>query len=401
MNDKLSVCVVGGGNSAHTLIPLLKHAGHKVSLLTRRPNAWSKTLSLKYTPARGELLGEIHTSIDVVSSRPEDIVPLADAVILCMPVSGYRSALHRIAPHVPKDRKTYIGTIYGQAGFNWMVNEVVKKHGLDRVVTFACGLIPWIARTETYGKVGITYGPKSRNVAAVSPQSEFDTLNTCLFNDLCLNWFHTGAFEQAENFISLSLSVDNQIIHTSRLFSLSQANGGVWPTREAVPLFYRDYDDASAQALKELDDDFSAIRRNLISRFPDRDFRYMLDYLALERLSYGSSNTDIKASFVNSQTLGAIDTPVVPAPDGSFTINRDHRFFTDDIYYGLCPAKWIAQKMAIRTPMIDKILRWAGSMLDVTLIDDENHLVKHESDDPFKFGTPDEYGIETVEELID
>eukprot|EP01083_Nonionella_stella_P255948 877840_1 len=80
-------------------------------------------------------------------SDPSQVVPDADAIILCMPVHQYRSALKRIAPYINKGkREVFVGTIYGQGGFNWMVHEVEREHKMTNVVTFAVGLIPWICR---------------------------------------------------------------------------------------------------------------------------------------------------------------------------------------------------------------------------------------------------------------
>ena len=76
-------------------------------------------------------------------------------------------------------------------------------------------------------------------------------------------------------------------------------------------MFYRDYDDVSAQLLAALDADYSKVREKIKSLYPDKNFKHMLDYLALERFSYQSHNTDVKESFVNSQTLVSIATPVV------------------------------------------------------------------------------------------
>lgn len=75
--------------------------------------------------------------------------------------------------------------------------------------------------------------------------------------------------------------------------------------------FYRDYDDLSADLLATLDNDYSKIRNKIKEMFPKNNFEYMLNYLDLERLSYQSCNENIKQSFVNSKTLGAIKTPVV------------------------------------------------------------------------------------------
>jgi len=109
----------------------------------------------------------------------------------------------------------------------------------------------------------------------------------------------------------------------------------------------------------EKDIDYSKIRKRIIEKYPYKNFEYMLDYLALERFSYQTHNTDIIESFDNSQTLTSIATPVVQNNCGKWEIDRNHRFFLDDIYYGVCIAKWIAEKMEIEVPTIDNILHWA------------------------------------------
>ena len=45
-NNLSNVTVVGGGSSAHSLIPLLSASGHKVNLLTRRPKGTNENLCL-------------------------------------------------------------------------------------------------------------------------------------------------------------------------------------------------------------------------------------------------------------------------------------------------------------------------------------------------------------------
>lgn len=39
---KKKVAVIGGGNSAHALIPLLSKANYEVSLISSKPGKWKK-----------------------------------------------------------------------------------------------------------------------------------------------------------------------------------------------------------------------------------------------------------------------------------------------------------------------------------------------------------------------
>ena len=393
------ITVVGGGNSAHTLIPLLSKAGHTVNLLTRKPEKWCHEVKMEYILPNGEAKDTILGSISKKSANPIDVIPDAEYIILCLPVSSYRSVLHKIGSYINNSKKVFVGTIFGQGGFNWMVNEIKMKYELTNIVTFAVGLIPWITRTAEYGKVGMNYGVKDVNIATVSPKEEFNFLNENIFNDLCFSHFSKGAFVQADNFISLTMSVDNQIIHQSRLYGLYLKSGGSWDKYEDVPYFYRDYDDTSASLLEELDGEYSKIRNGIIKKFPKRNYKYMLSYLELERLSNGSTNSNIKASFISSKTLGQIGTPVVKDESDRWVINADHRFFYDDVFYGICIAKWFAQKLEVETPILDKILYWAQNILGDKIIKD-GKLEKVDCIN-FKYGTPDVYGYTQLEDVID
>jgi hypothetical protein len=259
-SEKKVATIVGGGGSAHVLIPFLSRAGLEVNILTRRPAEWSQEVELQLHSIHSELKRTFKGSLTKISDKPADVIPQADFIILCMPVCKYRTALHELAPHLRKDKDVFVGTIYGQAGFNWMVREIERKFDLSNVTTFAVGLIPWICRVIEYGKVGVTYGCKEVNVVAVSPPEKFDTLNDLLLKNICERWLKKGAFRQSANFLSLTLSVDNQIIHPSRCYGLFLSHGGKWAQKEDIPYFYRDYDEQSAELLRELDADYSKVR---------------------------------------------------------------------------------------------------------------------------------------------
>lgn len=373
MKIKKTVSIIGGGSSAYTLIALLTKSGYKINLLTRKPKYWEKYIFLEYQSKSGEIIEVLEGELNIVSDDPALVLENTDYIIFCLPVSYYKSVLNQIAPYIPNNKKVYLGTVYGQGGFNWMINKIKKERNLGKnLVTFAMGLIPWICRTKIYGKIGINYGVKARNIVAVNPLEEFENLNNTFLIDICQRWFETGKFYQAKNFISITLSVDNQIIHPSRMYGLYLKNPEGWSKKEEVPLFYRDFDDLSAEILKNVDDDYSKIRKKIKQDNPDSNFSYMLDYLALERFSYNSCNTNIKDSFTTSNTLNLIETPVVKNKDDRWQLNQNHRFFTDDIFYGLCIAKGYAEHFALKVPMIDKLLNWAEMMLGISILKNEN-----------------------------
>jgi len=371
--------------------------------MSLQPEKWERTIRCDWKNMKDEVLQTFVGDIHKLSDDFSVVIPDADIIFLCLPVHQYRKALEKLAPFISKSKKeVFVGTIYGQAGFNWMVHEIEKKHSLHNLVAFSIGLIPWICRAEQYGSHGICYGGKKTNLAAVSPADRFDHLNEIFFRDISLTQLGVGNFVQACSFLSLTLSVDNQIIHPSRMYGLWKRYEGKWATYDQVPFFYRDFDDLSADCLKRLDEDYTAVRNAIRKRFPERPFRYMLNYLDLERFVYQTNSVDIKNSFTESQTLGQIKTPVMHLEDGSYMIDKNCRFFTDDIPYGLLVTKWIAEQLDVSVPFIDEIINWVQELRDERFLTKDNKIdfaACLQSD--HASGIPPSYGINSVEDILD
>lgn len=415
--NKCTVTVVGGGNSAHVLIPFLSASGHKVNLMSRRPQAWSKVITCELQrPSKkkemttygnvshpsAEVIQTVKGSCEKISSDPADVIPDADVIVLCMPVHQYRDALNRLAPYINRSKKeVFVGTVYGQAGFNWMVHEVERNYRLENVVTFAIGLIPWICRTMKYGELGANYGTKVVNVAAVTPRNKFEHLKEIFFDDITVRWHGMGEFYQACSFLSLTLSVDNQIVHPGRCYGLWKRYGGKWATEDDIPFFYKDFDDVSAECMMRLDADYSNVRDAVRKAFPERKFNFMLDYLTLERVTHNSKHANIKDSLKNSQQLALIKTPTVKLNDGTYGLNTEMRFFTDDIAYGVLIARWVGQEFGVETPFIDEIIEWAGSLRGEHFLKDGKVDLEYCLKDIGKTGIPPAYGITDVQQILD
>ena len=169
-----------------------------------------------------------------------------------------------------------------------------------------------------------------------------------------------------------------------------------------MPFFYKDFDDLSADCLKRLDADYSTVRNAIRKHFPDRPFKYMLDYLSLERLVYKTGSSDIKSSFTESETLGKIKTPVRHLEDGTYQIDEFCRFFTDDIPYGLLITKWIAEQLGEKTPFIDEIINWCQDLRSERFLTADNKvdLAACLAGD-HTTGIPPSYGVTSVEDILD
>lgn len=250
----------------------------------------------------------------------------------------------------------------------------------------------------------MNYGSKQVNVAAVSPPEKFDKLNELFLEGLSMRPFHKGKFDQAGDFISLTLSVDNQILHPSRCYGLWVGSGtkGVWGSEKEIPYFYKDFDKISAENIFKIDAEYTLIRNAIKQRFPHRSFKYMLNYLELENLNHSSGSTDILRSLTDSEQLAAIKTPCNRLEDGRWALDTQGRFFTDDIPYGLLIAKWIAEQLEVKTPFIDEIIRWAQELRGEEFLTSDNKInLDYCLEEKYRSGIPPAYGITKIDDVFE
>ena len=127
----------------------------------------------------------------------------------------------------------------------------------------------------------------------------------------------------------------------------------------------------------------------------------MLDYINLERVTHNSANVNIKDSLKNSEQLALIKTPTVKLDDGTYGLNYDCRFFTDDIPYGVLIARWVGQELGVETPFIDEIIEWAGSVRGEKFLKDGKVDLEYCLSGRQVTGIPPTYGIIDVKEILD
>ncbi|MFK4784364.1 NAD/NADP octopine/nopaline dehydrogenase family protein [Fusobacterium sp. MFO224] len=392
------ITIVGGGSSAHVLAPFFSSLNYEVTVLTRRPEVWKQKVSVEFQDEFGKLKRQVKGTLKKITSDTAEAVNRADIIILCLPVAKYFNMLMRIAEHLDKDREVFIGMLYGQGAVDLMFEEVKNKFNLKNMVYFSYGLIPFICRTKKYGEIGITYGAKTNNVVAVNPKEKFNELEEIFLSKVCYYFFNDEKVHQSDNFISLTLSASNQLIHISRMYGLYFKNKDGWEKEEDVPYFYKDYDEYSAKIFEDLDEDYEKIREKIRKMYPNEDFKYMTRYLELVNFSYGFSNKNIQESFTTSKTLNQIKTPIM-LEDDRYVLDKKSRFFTDDIFYGLAIAKWFAIEYDIEVPTIDTLLKWTEEYLGITILKD-GHLNEHCVYNHIEIGIPPKYKTFSKDNLI-
>lgn len=89
----MNLCICGGGNLGHVIAAYAANRGCNVQLLTSHPERWSHDITID-TPDGKVITGHISR----ISNRPEDVIPLSDIILLCLPGYAIADCLKSIAP---------------------------------------------------------------------------------------------------------------------------------------------------------------------------------------------------------------------------------------------------------------------------------------------------------------
>ena len=109
-STQLVVTLVGGGNSTHCMAPLLAAAGFPVNILTRRPDDWSKEISVVNEDLGWIRATKIACVPNLITSNPAECIPQSDIVWFCgVPIHHNPALLQLIKPHLNPRRHVFIG----------------------------------------------------------------------------------------------------------------------------------------------------------------------------------------------------------------------------------------------------------------------------------------------------
>ena len=114
--------------------------------------------------------------------------------------------------------------------------------------------------------------------------------------------------------------------------------------------------------------------------------------------TYGTQVKDtrtLKSVFNTNQGYRTCKFPTIEV-EGGLQLDTKCRYFTEDIPYGLCILKDLAQIMNVHTPAIDSIITFHQKFMNVKYIKD-GRLIPEMLE---KTGCPSKYGIKTPMDLI-
>lgn len=351
-----------------------------------------KTITAQTKNSAWESKGNIVGNLNLVSSDPQEVCKGTKFFLICGPAHIHEEILKKIAPFIEKD--SFVGTLYGQGSFAWTAYAILKNRlKKDNITIWALLNVPSICKTIVYGESVNVIGPKNMLYCAAYPDYQKDKI--CNYVD---DMFGIPTVP-LPNLLCMTLTPSNQIIHPGRVYGFLKDWDGKTPLNESdIPLLYEGMDDFSADQMQKLDDEIQAIKAEIVKRFPHVDLSPitpMKDRIIKQYGDQVKDKTNLKTVFATNQGYTQVRFPMIPV-EGGVILNPQSRFFWEDIPYGLCILKDIAQMVKVKTPQTDKMIEWHQKFMNKKYIEN-GKLVKESLKET---GCPSKYGIKDIEKFL-
>lgn len=332
----MNICICGGGNLGHVVSGCLgTKPDVKVGILTRHPERWAKLIEIKL-PDGSSVKGKLA----VVTKEPKDIIPQADIVLLCLPGMYIRSEIEEIKPYLKPT--TIVGSIVSSTGFFFQTHELIPNQP-----TFGFQRVPFIARTEEYGKKAHLLGFKSSLNVVIENCGDVDKLRSAL------ELLFDTPVKLLDSFYEVSLSNSNPLLHTSRLYTMwKDWHNGVYYPKQSF--FYEDWSVEAAQLYIDMDNEFQHLLHVLGVK--EGAIPPVLEY-------YESHDAESLCNKIKSiAAFKGIKSPMIETSKG-WIPDTHSRYFTEDFGYGLKFIYQLVNCNSIESPNINKIYQWGDNIL--------------------------------------
>jgi hypothetical protein len=385
--DKITVC--GGGNGAQTLVPIA--AGNLGCLVDIYAPFADETARLRAgIAAHGgfEVTGMASSKAIPrrVSPDPAQVIPGSEVVVLVLPAFAHEPTLRQIAPHLKEG--AWVGAMPARGGFDYSAFQVLSRVGRDDVRLFGLQTLPWACRVENYGQVVHVLGVKEAVDVASRPTGGIVEIAPLLEQMLGMPIGRVG------NFLALTLANTGQLIHPGIMYGLFAGWDGK-PLAKA-PLFYQGLSTEGAAVLAALSNEVQAIRTRLA---PLLDLSAVRPLLAWLLYAYGDAIADpstLHSAFVSNWAYAGLEAPVQQIGPDQVVPDFQARYMAEDVPYGLAVSRAIADLAGVETPMMDRVIAWAGQKLG------KDYVGRGAADKlTTEARVPQRYGLQDLKALID
>lgn len=329
----MKITIVGGGNIGTQFAVHCAEKGHEVIVYTSTPQLYDSYLNI--VDDEGNITHE--GRIKKATSSAEEAFGEAELILVTVPATIMKSIADLVYAY--SRSSSIIGVVPGNGGSECAFKKCIERGN----IFFGIERVPAIARLVQKGKTVKSTGYRDELHVAALPKQ-----NASKCAELIQEIFEKKT-TVIPNFLNLTMTPSNPIIHTTRLRTLfSDWREGV--AYEHLPLFYEEWDDASSDLLFKCDDEVQLICTEL----PE----FNLQFVKSLREHYESPTIqDMTRKLSSIAAFKGIMTPAVEV-NGLYVPDLHSRYFTADFSYGLNIIKQIADFAHVYTPNINETLNW-------------------------------------------
>ena len=314
----------------HVCAGFLANRGHQISILTTKPERWNTELKIE-APDK-----TFTGKLTLVTSKPEEVMPQAEMILICLPGYAIHKELEIIKPYLTKG--AIIGSVVSSTGFFFEALGVLPSD----IPLFGFQRVPFISRIIEYGKKAELKGYKDTLHVAIERATDKESIRKEL----------EQLFEKpvtlADSYYEVSLSNSNPLLHPSRLYTMWKdwRPGNVYPRN---PQFYAEWTMEASELLIQMDDEFQKLL-NVLGLKPGCIPTILDYYESNDAVSLTQKLHDIRA-------FQGILSPMKEI-EGGWTPDFSSRYFTEDFPYGMRFIVETAHEHNVEIPTIEEIYQW-------------------------------------------
>lgn len=372
-NEKINICVLGGGNIGTLLLADLgQNEKVSVRLFTSKCNQWKSQVIVYDSKDTFMYSGKV----DTISDKPEDVIEDADIIISTLPSHIFPEIFDRIYSSIKPG--TWIGMMPGSGGNEFYVNKLIR----EGCILFGFQRVHGISRIKVYGESVYDLGKKTELFIGSIPSGLSSQIASTLEMLLGIKCY------PLKNYLNVTLTPSNPILHTSRLYSLfKEYNSNCYWDKEIE--FYSEWTDDASNILIECDNELQLMCKS-IKELDLSDVKSLKEH-------YGVSTLEEMTEKIKSiKAFKGIKAPMVRENKG-YIPDFGSRYFQEDFPYGLCIIKSFCNVVGLSTPSIDKILKWYESINGVEYFKNGEFAGRDIRNLPL----PQNYAINSIKDIVE
>ena len=353
----MNITIVGGGNIGTQFTVHFAEKFNNVVLYTSKPQNFQKRIDIVDSDNN-----VIHfTDNYIVTNSKKIAFSNADVILVTVPAFAMKRIAEDILPFVHKGFK--IICVPGTGGVEWVfrkcINSGAELFGLQRV--------PSVARLLKYGSVVKCTGYRNNlYLGAISSKKSLDEickLISSVFNIPC---------NPLPNYLSVTLTPSNPILHTSRLYSIfhDYKDGKIY---DKQTLFYEDWTNSSSKILFAMDQELQVICKNL----KEFDLKYVI---SLKQHYESNTIQQLTNKITSISSFKGLNTPMIQVQNG-YAPDFTSRYFTADFPYGLAILVQIGDLLGTDCTTMKKVLSWYKKIQpDITCFNFKDYKILNRKD---------------------